>query len=141
MLARIPLAEVAALFPAGSTFTGRPAGVTGRPDANRFTFSVRVVVQDVGSQPMVGIARRAEYLHTDPGLVFGHPLRFGGSIDDAPTLAPLGPGGPNVLLVATTDGTGHALLPSGRELPGWPVHTAVDSGYHRSELAYRSPAR
>lgn len=140
VLARIPLARVAALFPAGSTFTGGPAGVTGRPDANRFTFTVRVVVQDVGSQPLVGMARRAEYLHTDSGLVFGHPLRFGGSIDAAPTLAPLGPGGTNVLLVATTDGTVHALLPSGRELPGWPVRTAIDSGYHRGELAYRSGA-
>ncbi|MHB8451582.1 MAG: S8 family serine peptidase, partial [Mycobacteriales bacterium] len=140
VLAQIPLTQVAALFPPGASFTGGPAGPTGRPAANAFTFTIRVVVEDSGSRPMVGMARRTEFLHSTAGLVFGYPLHFGGSIDAAPTLAPIGPGGSDVLLVATADGRIHALRPNGRELPGWPVSTAIDTGYHPGELAYTSGA-
>ncbi len=140
VLADLNLAQVARLFPAGSSFSGGPVGSAGQPDANRFTFTVRVVVQDRGPRPLVGMSHRAEFLHSSAGLVFGHPLRFLSSIDTAPTLAPIGPHGSNVLLVATTDGNIHAILPNGKELKGWPVHTGLDSGYHPGELAYRSGA-
>ncbi|MHB8342113.1 MAG: S8/S53 family peptidase, partial [Mycobacteriales bacterium] len=140
VLAQIPLERVAALFPVGTNFSGGPVGPTGRPAADAFTFTIRVVVEDSGTRPMVGMARRAEFLHSNAGLVFGQPRYFGGSIDASPTLAPIGPGGSDVLLVATTDGAIHALLPDGSELPGWPVHTAIDTGYHPGELAYTSGA-
>jgi hypothetical protein len=140
----LPLSEVAALFPPSvraSGFEGGPVGPAGRPDPDRFAFTVRVVVEDVGAGPhMVGMARRTEFLHDDPALLGGAPRVFGGSIDAAPTLAPLGPHGEDVLLVATSDGTVHALLPDGKELPGWPVRTAVDTGFHPLEPAYRSGA-
>lgn len=141
VLATIPLAKVAALFPASvqaGGFNDGPIGPAGQAAPNRFTFSVRVVVQDKGSVPLVGMSRRAAFLHSSSGLVFGHPLHFNGSVDAAPTLAPIGPGGKNVLLVATTDGTVHALLQNGQELPGWPVRTAIDTRYHPGERAYRS---
>ncbi len=146
-LARIPLAKVAALFPAGTNFSGGPVGPGGTPEANRFTFTVRIVVQDesvkvsgnkAASPPLVGMSTRAEFLHSSAGTLFGGPLRYKSSIDAAPTLAPIGPGGENALLVATTDGTIRALLPNGKELPGWPVHTHLDTGYHPGELAYTS---
>lgn len=139
-LARIDLAQVAALFPAAikdSDFSGGPVSAGGQPDLNRFTFTIRVVVQDEGHVPLVGMATRAEYLHRSTDLVLGHPLRFDASIDTAPTLAPIGPGASDVLLVATTDGTIHAIEPDGAELPGWPVHSGLDSGVHLDEVAYR----
>ncbi|MHB1487757.1 MAG: S8 family serine peptidase [Acidimicrobiales bacterium] len=141
----IPLSEVAAMFPASvraSGFTGGPVGAGGRSQANRFTFSVRVVVQDVShgaTRGMIGMARRAEFLHADPTLLAGYPRRLPSSIDAPPTLAPLGPGRTNVLLVATSGGTVHALLPNGHELPGWPVHTAA-LPYHSGEPAFISRA-
>lgn len=141
----IPMAKVAALFPAAvraSGFTGGPVGVAGRPQSNRFTFSVRVVVQDLSAGPtqgMIGIARRAEFLHADPTLLPGYPKRFASSIDAPPTLAPIGPGGTNAMLVATSGGTINALMPNGQELPGWPVHTAA-LAYHGAEPAFTTGA-
>lgn len=140
-LATLDLAQVAALFPLGTSFNGGPTGVAGQPNPNRFTFTVRVVVQDNGPRPMVAMSHRAEFLHSSSGMLsgfFGHPVRFLSSIDAAPTLAPIGPGGENALLVATTDGNIHAFLPNGSELAGWPVHTSLDTGYHPAELAYAS---
>jgi hypothetical protein len=140
-LATVDLAQVAALFPAAvrdAGFGGGPVGADGQPDLNRFTFTVRVVVEDDGPVPLVGMATRAEFLHRDTTEVLGHPLRFGGSIDTSPTLAPIGPGGTDVLLVATADGVLHAIEPDGRELPGWPVRTELDAGVHLDEAAYRT---
>ncbi|MHB2023916.1 MAG: S8 family serine peptidase [Mycobacteriales bacterium] len=140
----LPMNLVGTVFPLlvqRAGFTGGPVGVAGRPAPNKFTFTTRIVVQDVGPGPaMVGITRRAESLHADPSLLPGFPRVFAGSIDAAPTLAPLGPHGQNVLLVATADGTVHAFTSSGAELPGWPVHTVLDSGVHLGEAAYRSGA-
>lgn len=136
VLARIPLAEVVQLFPAGTQFAGGPVGPGGQADANRFTFMVRVVVEDRGDIPMVGMSQRAEFLHGSAGMLLGGPLRFHSSIDAAPTLAPIGPHGQNALLVASAGGTIRALTPDGKELPGWPVRTALDTGYHPGEAAY-----
>ncbi|MCL4423349.1 MAG: S8 family serine peptidase [Actinobacteria bacterium] len=134
-LAKIHLSSVAALFPSGTSFTGGPVGVDGAPDPNRFTFSVRVVVKD--AQGLIGISRRAEFLHSDPSLLRSFPKRFDSSLDAPPTLAPLGPGGTNVLIVATSGGTINAYLPNGKELPGWPVHTDPLS-YHPGQEAFLS---
>ena len=142
-LADIPLSSVAQLFPASvrnSGFTGGPVTSTGSPQDNKFTFTVRVVVQDSGSVPLVGMSRRAAFMHSTGSLLYSAPLHFNSSIDASPTLAPIGPHGENVLLVATTGGSIYAMQPNGSELPGWPVHTAVDSGYHPGEAAYTSGA-
>jgi len=140
-LATIDLAQVAALFPAGTSFTGGPVTSDGDPATNRFTYSIRVVVQATGGHTagMVGIARRAEYLHTSQSQTTGVPRQFASSIDGSPTLAPLGPGGTNVLLVPTADGSIYAYEPDGSELPGFPVHTDP-LPYHAGEVAFTSGA-
>ncbi len=139
LLSQVPLASVAALFPAGTDFASGPVSGNGQPDPDKFTFSVRVVVQDTAGRTsgMVGIDHRALYLDSDPSLLPGYPKQFPSSIDASPTLAPIGPGGTNVLIVATADGTIHAYLPDGSELPGWPVHTDP-LAYHAGEDAFTS---
>ena len=99
-------------------------------------FTIRVVVQD--SAGMVGMARRTDFLHEDPSLLGGEPTNFASSIVAPPVLAPIGPGGTEALLVATADGTVHALGSNGKDLPGWPVSTAPDTGFHPGEEAYTS---
>jgi hypothetical protein len=69
---------------------------------------------------------------------------FGGSVDAAPTLAPIGPGGTDALIVPTADGLIHAYVPSRgqlADLPGWPVSTRELPGQAAitaSEKAYTS---
>ncbi len=143
LLANISLSRVAKLFPASlrhDGFKGGPTSSNGSADPNKFTFTIRVVVEDNAKIPLVGMARRAEYTHSTQSLVFGKPVHYKSSIDTSPTLAPIGPNGEDVLLVATADGNIHALLPNGKELPGWPVSTGLDSGVHLQEAAYKSGA-
>ncbi|MHB8339663.1 MAG: S8 family serine peptidase [Mycobacteriales bacterium] len=137
LLARVPLAEVAAIFPAGTAFTGGPVGANDRPNLNKFSFTLRLVTVD--NRGLVGMDRRTEYLHSDPLLLPGFPKHFGASVDAPPTLAPIGPRGEDTLLVATTDGVIHSYLPDGRELPGWPVYTDP-LPVHTGEPAYTSGA-
>lgn len=138
VLATIPLASLAALFPGGAaSLTGGPVTTTGAPDPDRFTFTIRVVVED--AKGLIGVAQTADYLHHDTGLVAGVPRQLGSSLDAPLKLAPIGPGGENVLLVPQAGGTIDALLPNGQELPGWPVHTKA-MPYHASEAAFASKA-
>jgi hypothetical protein len=137
-LAQVPLSSVAALFPSGTDFGSGPADAsTARPAPDRFTFTVRLVVQD--NHGRTGQDRRALFLHHDPSLLAGYPHKFDSSIDAVPTLAPLDTGGNNVLLVPTSGGTIHALRTDGSELPGWPVQTAMVD-YHAGERAFASGA-
>jgi hypothetical protein len=136
LLARIPLSEVAALFPKSVRLDGSPVAADGQPVPDKYMFTIRVVVQDAAG--MVGMARRTEFLHQDASLENGAPTEFSSSIAAPPVLAPIGPGGTDALLVATADGTVHAYGSDGKDLPGWPVHTAPDTGYHPSEEAYTS---
>ncbi|MHB8220284.1 MAG: S8/S53 family peptidase, partial [Acidimicrobiales bacterium] len=140
-LADIPLSDVAALFPAGTDFTGGSVGPGGTPQPDRFTFSVRVVVRATGgpTKGLIGVSRRAEYLHQGQSTLAGFPQHFASSLDGAPKLAPIGPGGTNVLLVPTSGGSIYALEPGGGELPGWPVHTDP-LAYHATEPAFSSGA-
>jgi hypothetical protein len=139
VLAQVPLSSVASLFPGGTYSGDGPVSGNGQPDPDKFTFSVRVVVQDTAGRTsgMVGIGRRALFLDSDPSLLPGYPKQFPSSIDAPPTLAPIGPGGTNVMIVATADGTIHAYLPDGSELPGWPVYTEP-LAYHAGEDAFTS---
>ena len=152
------LQQIAAKLPPSDNGTG-PAGAP-RPDAPAFT--LRLVVRD--AKGVVGLDRRTEYLVHDPTLATGTALQpatgagtgpvtqpataFGGSVDAAPTLAPIGPGSTDALVVATADGTVHAYLPSGSagalaDMPGWPVQTEVLPGQPEitaHERAYTSGA-
>ena len=53
---------------------------------------------------------------------------------------PSAPEGPTLFWWPTADGTVHAYGSNGKDLPGWPVHTAPDTGYHPGEEAYTSSA-
>ncbi len=140
-LADVPLATVAALFPAGTDFSGGPVAPGGTPERDRFEFTVRVVVQATSgpTDGLIGVSRRADYLHGNQGTLAGFPEHFASSLDGAPKLAPIGPGGTNVLLVPTSGGSIYALEPDGKELPGWPVHTDP-LPYHATEPAFTSGA-
>jgi len=138
VIARIPLSRVAALFPQDVKLDGPPTSANGQPLPDKYMFTIRLVVQDAAG--MVGMARRTEFLHQDASLANGAPTRFSSSIVAPPVLAPIGPGGTDALLVATAGGTVHAFGSDGKDLPGWPVHTAADTGYHPGEVAYTSKA-
>jgi hypothetical protein len=138
VLATIPLSRVAALFPKSVNLEGSPATAGGQPDADKYMFTIRVVVEDAAG--MVGMARRTEFLHKDASLLHSTPTQFTSSIVSPPVLAPIGPGGTDALLVATADGTVHAYGSNGKDLPGWPVQTAPDTGFHAGEVAYTSHA-
>ncbi|HLI53802.1 MAG TPA: S8 family serine peptidase [Acidimicrobiales bacterium] len=146
------LAHIASQLPPSDHGTGPD----GRPEPDADSFTLRLLVAD--SHGLVGMDRRTEYLQHDPTLVTKTVLQpgvgagvagnqqpatsFGGSIDAAPTLAPIGPGGTDALIVATADGTIHAYTagPDGTlsELPGWPVHTALLPG--QAELSAHEAA-
>jgi hypothetical protein len=138
LIASVPLSLVASLFPKTVKLDGSPAVANGQPEPDKYMFTIRVVVQDAAG--MVGMARRTEFLHEDPTLLNSAPKEFGSSIAASPVLAPIGPGGTNALLVATADGTVNAYGSNGDELPGWPVETGPDTGYHAREVAYTSGA-
>lgn len=136
LLATIPLAAVAALFPGGAAaLTGGAVGPNGQPASDKFTFTIRVLVED--AKGLVGVDQASDFLHSDPALVAS--MHFGSSVIAPPRLAPIGPHGENVLLVALADGTIHALLPGGKDLPGWPVYTSYTAA-HPAEGAYTSGA-
>lgn len=136
VMARIPLSRVASLFPKSVKLDGSPTTANGQPLPDQYMFTIRVVVQNAAG--MVGMARRTEFLHQDASLVNGTPTQFSSSIVAPPVLAPIGPRGTNALIVATADGTVHAYGADGKDLPGWPVHTTADTGYHPGEEAYTS---
>jgi hypothetical protein len=154
------LARIASELPASDN--GTSSG--GRPNSDAPAFTLRLVVTD--AHGLVGMDRRTEYLVHDPTLITGAMVQpsqhggtsspdqpatqIGGSIDAAPTMAPIGPGGEDAVIVATADGTIHAYVPAasgttGRfdltELPGWPVYTEELPGQREitaNEVAYRS---
>ena len=148
------LSRIAAALPSSD----RGTGPGGRPQPDADAFTLRLVVTDAGG--LVGVDRRTEYLQHDPTLLTGTVVQpaegagtvdnqqpatsFGGSVDAAPTLAPIGPGGQNALIVATADGTIHAYTPQGgglEDLPGWPVRTNLLPGQallNTTEAAYTS---
>jgi hypothetical protein len=138
------LSHIASQLPPSSHNVGG-TGVDGQPDSDSYAFTLRLVTVD--DHGLVGMDRRTEYLHHDPTLLTGAPVVPGGSIDAAPTLAPIGPHGENALIVATANGFIHAYEPvadpshAGRytlqDLPGWPVET-LELPDHLNEAAYTS---
>ncbi len=119
--ADISLSELAARMPDG--VDGPAVDADGKPDPDRFTFTVRLRVDD--DLGVHGEDRRALALHRDPDLVGGAPLRLGGGGDGvaSPVLADLDGDGVEEIIVATSDGLVHAYRADFSELPGWPVHS------------------
>jgi hypothetical protein len=138
LLGTVDVRRLRAMFPAGVDFTGNagPQDSNGRPNTLRYAFTVRVVVTTAAGRPMSGEDRRQLFLHRDSQLLPGFPKELRSDGDSSPLLVDLDGDNRNELVVATSDGWIHAWRANGRELPGWPVHTAP-LPLHLGERAYR----
>lgn len=123
-LAEIDLAQVAAALPGAGT--GTPTTDDGRPEHDRFTVRVRVVVTD--AEGRVGTMHRHLAVHDDPDrLAVDTPEGVGTS---SPTFVDLDGDGADELVVATDDGAVHARRPDGSELAGFPLRLPDASYWH-----------
>ncbi len=99
--------------------------------AERYALTLRLRVTDAGGR--VGEDRRAVYVHHDPTLLAGFPLRVGHGGESQPVLVDLQGQGHLAVVFGDSDGYVHAIDPeTGRELHGWPAHTdpvTVDLGH------------
>lgn len=126
-LANIDVAQLKSRFPvtAGS-FDGpepapAPPNLNGRPNTEPYGFVVRVIVTSVqAGKTLTGQDRRNLYLQRDQSMLPGFPKTLASDGASSPALADLDADNRNELIVATADGTVHALRPDGSELPGWP---------------------
>lgn len=123
-LATVDLATVAAALPGGGS--GPPTTDGGRPDPDRFTVRVRVVVTDADGR--VGTMHRHVQVHDDPDRAATPAVPGAGA--SSPVFADLDGDGAEELVVATDDGRVHALRPDGTDLPGWPVSTGPAPYWH-----------
>lgn len=106
--------------------------------AEQYTVMLRLKVTD--SSGRVGVDRRAISVYHDPSWLSGFPVKLSSSGESQPALADLQGTGRLDAVFGTTDGYVDAIDPAtGKELPGWPVHTdavstvvsheGVDPGY------------
>ena len=110
--------------PAGGT--GTPTTADGRPDPDRFTVRVRVVVTD--AEGRIGTMHRHVQVHHDPDrLAVPDAPGVGAS---SPAFADLDGDGRAELLVATDEGIVHAFGPDGTDLAGWPADTGPAPYWH-----------
>ncbi len=121
LVASIPLPAIANALPGRGK--GTPVDASGRPDEEKFSVRLRVVVQAHGgaSNGLVGVDQRQIFVHHDGDLVSGYPKQVAGAGTASPVFATIA--GYRVLVLATDDGAVHAFEPRGGELPGFPVHT------------------
>jgi hypothetical protein len=109
--------------PSAGDFTGREPGLAGqssngRPNSDPYGFTLRLRVE---SGELRGEDRRNLFLHRDSDLLPGFPRSLPSDCEASPVFADLDGDNRNELIVATADGTVHALRPDGSEAPGWPV--------------------
>jgi hypothetical protein len=92
---------------------------------DQYDVTLRVVTSTVvGGTTVVGRTRRVVQVFHDPSALPGFPLSLGSSGESQPALVDLQGNGRLDIVIATADGTIDAIDPAtGRELPGWPVHT------------------
>ncbi|MBM4319055.1 MAG: hypothetical protein FJ125_03635, partial [Deltaproteobacteria bacterium] len=95
--------------------------VTKSDKVNIYSLTLRVRVTDDRGNPAE--ARRMVYLHRDPDLTPGFPLKLRGSFESSPKMADLDGDGVLELVLAGADGMVLAVDGHGAALPGWPVYT------------------
>ena len=122
-LATLDLASVAAALPANATGTPIDASNHDRPDEERFSVRLRVVVTAHGGDGdgLTGEMQKQVFVHDDPDLASGFPLKIPGVSVSSPRFVDLLRDGRTEMLVATADGEIHAYLPNMSELPGFPL--------------------
>jgi hypothetical protein len=122
-LAQLDLAQVAAALPDAGTGTPVDAADANRPDEDRFSVRLRVVVTAHGgaTDGKRGEMQKQVFVHDDPDLVAGFPKDVPGVSTATPRFADLLGDGRTEMLVATSDGVLHAYRSDGSELPGFPV--------------------
>lgn len=108
----------------GNANAGSAQDSNGRPNTQPYAFTVRVRVWTASGTAMSGEDRRQLNLHRDADMLAHFPIELRSDGDSSPLLADIDGDNRNELIVANSDGWVHAYLPNGRELPGWPVHTA-----------------
>jgi hypothetical protein len=128
----INLAQVPASFSTATYSIDAP----GRTSIEAYDVSVRVRVyagNDHATAWKMGEDRRAFHLRHDASERPGFPVRINSSGDSSPALADIEGRGWLDTVMATADGTVHALRPDGNEAPGFPVQTGpapgLDPGY------------
>ena len=131
-LGSLDLARVAAELPGGAQ--GPPRAADGRPDPDRFTVRVRVVVTD--AEGRVGIDQRHVMVHDDPDR--RAVPRVPGAGASSPAFADLDADGAAELVLAGDDGVVHALRADGTEAPGWPAHTGTAPFWHAGSRTARA---
>ncbi len=126
-LANLDLAAVAAALPNGAT--GAPVDPTdaNRPDEERFSARLRVVVTAHGGSGdgLTGEMQKQVFVHDDPDLVAGFPARIAGVGTASPLFVDVDSDGRTEMVLGTDDGEVHAYHSDLTELTGFPVHTAV----------------
>jgi hypothetical protein len=109
-------------------------GTYGAPTADRlsierYDLTIRVRVTDDSGR--VGEDRRVVQVRHDEDELPALHRDLGSSVEASPALADLEGKGRLDTVVATSDGTVHALRPDGTRVPGWPQHTDVARGLDR----------
>lgn len=122
-LAELDLAEVAAALPEGGHGTPTDADDRNRPDEEKYSVRIRVVVHAHGgvSDGLDGEMQKQVFVHDDGDLVAGYPRRVAGAGSSSARFVDIDGDGANELLVATSDGQIHAYESDGSELAGFPV--------------------
>ncbi len=135
-LGALKVADLAALFPAGTDFSAPPS------DPNAYAVTIRARVTD--SRGNVGEDRRVVWLHSDPALLKGFPQFTDRGGESSPRLADLD--GDAQLEVVLTDSGGRTrvLGRDGKDVPWWNGGTGVlapvlrEAAPHAGAPAYRS---
>jgi hypothetical protein len=108
------------------TDTGGPTFSSSSPNPYKNEFTVRLVVTNPDI-PTPGVDRRVFTSVDDPTLHNGFPKRLGTGGEAPIRYADLNGDNVQELVVPTEDGAIHAYEPGGSELPGWPVHTQLET--------------
>jgi Subtilase family/FG-GAP repeat len=136
VLGTLDLASIAAALPNGGT--GSPVDANGKPDEERFSVRLRVVVTD--DQHRIGMQQKQVFVHNDPDLVGGTPRAVAGAGGVSPVFANLDGKPGDELIVATADGFVHAYDAQGHDIPGWPVKAVPASFWHPRSATARADA-
>ncbi len=122
-LAHLDLAQIAAALPDGGHGTPVDPSDRNRPDSEKFSVRIRVVVHAHGGtgDGLTGEMQKQIFVHDDPDLVAGYPKRVPGAGSGSARFVDLNGDGHDEMLVPTNDGQIHAYTSDGSELPGFPV--------------------